>query len=83
LANEDVTGFGLEDKEVEKYNISTSLEEVKRMLRNLRFPVDKIEARLMRVEIHIACDSNGGEQLDPPASSARVLANISSSDNEQ
>lgn len=52
------------------------------MLRNLRFAVDKIEARLMHVESHIACDSEGGEQLDPPGSNARVLANISSSDNK-
>jgi len=49
------------------------------MLRNQRFCLDRIEARLEDVEIHIACDSNGRDLMDLPGSSARVPSNISSS----
>jgi len=36
----------------------------------------------MYVENHIACDSDGGEQLDPLGSSTQFVANVSSSKNE-
>lgn len=75
-------GLVLRDKQVEKYNIFVSIEDVMRMLRNLRFCVDNIEAHVMHVESHTSCDSDGGEKLDPLGSSAQNLSNISSSDNE-
>lgn len=60
-------GLVLRDKKVEKYNIFASLENMKRMLRNLRFGVEELDAPLMNVESHIVCDLDGGEKLDPLA----------------
>ena len=68
---------------MERYNIFASLEEVKRMLKNQRFFVERIDLYLEHVESHISCDLDGGDLMDPPRSSARVLENISPSKNDQ
>jgi len=43
-------GLVLRDKQVKKYNIYASIEDVKRMLRNLRFCVETIATHLMCVK---------------------------------
>ena len=68
---------------MERYNIFASLEEVKRMLKNQRFFVERNDLYLEHVESHISCDLDGGDLMDPPRSSARVLENISPSKNDQ
>lgn len=55
----------LRDKQVQKYNIFAFVEDVKRMLRNLRFCVDKIKACLMILERHIYCDFIFGREDGP------------------
>lgn len=47
--------------------IFPSLEDVKRMLRNLRFCVEKNYAHLVHMESHVPCKSNGRDVLDPLA----------------
>jgi len=63
-------GLILMDKQVEKNNFLAFLEDVKRMLRNLRFLMDIIDGHLMHVESHVPCESNGKEAKDPFGSSA-------------
>lgn len=67
---------------MEKYNNFVFLENVKRMLKNQWFCIDRIDSRLAHVESHIVCESNGGDLMDPSGSSARALENISSSGND-
>ena len=61
-----------------------SLENIKKMLRNQHFYLDRIGLILPgHMEGHIACDFDNGDLMGPPSSSARVLEMISSSDNDQ
>lgn len=69
----------LKDKQVELYNVCASLEDIKRMLRNQHFTLDRLDARLTHEEGHIHYDSN----IDAPlGSSAKDHTPVSSSDPE-
>lgn len=69
----------LKEKQVEQYNVFASLKDIKKMLRNKCFTLDRMDTRLAHVQGHIQCDLN----IDaPPGSSARDLAPISSSNLE-
>jgi len=76
-------GLVLKDKQLERYNVFTSLEEIKRILWNQRLCLEKIDSFLAHIEGHIAYDSNNEDLMDLPRSSARVLANISYPENEE
>jgi len=76
-------GLILKDKQVDKYNFFATLEDIKRMLKNQRFFHDKIDSRLAHVESHIVRESDNGDLMDPPSSSARAPMIISSLDNDQ
>lgn len=65
----------LKDKQVERYNVFASLEEIHRLLRNQRFTLDRLDARLAHVEGHIHYDLD----IDAtPRSSVKDPAPISS-----
>lgn len=66
----NLLGLILKDKQVEKYNVFSSLEDIKGMLINHRFCLDMIDSRLAHVEGHIACESKSGDLLDPLGLSA-------------
>lgn len=78
-----ILGLVLRDKQVKKYNIYASNEDLKMMLRNLRVCMENIATHLMHVESHISYDSKGWEQLDPRSSRAWGLTNISCSKDVQ
>lgn len=75
-------GLVLRDKQVEKYNIFTYLEDVKRMLRNLHLCIDRIDGKLRHVDGHVPCKLDGGDLGGPFGSSACALKNVSSSSGE-
>lgn len=49
-------GMVLKDKQVERYNVFTSLEDIKVTLRNQRFCLDMIDSFLVHVKGVIACE---------------------------
>lgn len=77
-----ILGLVLRHKEVEKYNLIASIEDVKRMLQNLHFMVDGIDACLRHAESHIPCESKGGSLGDLLGSSVHAPVIISSSDED-
>lgn len=64
----------LMDKQVEIYNVLVLLEDIKIMLRNQHFFIDKLVEKLVHVKGHLQCD------FDPPSSSAKDPNPIYSSD---
>lgn len=70
----------LSDKQVEKYKMFSSMEDVKRMLRTFWFYVDKINALLVHVKSHIPCEFDGEDMWDPPSSNAMVPTTVLSLD---
>lgn len=66
-------GFLLRDKQVESYNIFSSLGDVKRILRNNMFLLERTDTRLPHVESDVSCDLHGRELMDPLGPSARIL----------
>lgn len=75
-------GLVLRDKQVEKY-IFASLEDIKRMLRNMCLYVDGIDSCLRHVESHVPCKSDGGDLGDPLGLSTHAPVNVSSSNGDR
>lgn len=61
----------LKDKQVENYNIFSSLEYIYRMIHNQRFYLDNLDSCLACVEGHIVSDSKKQDLSDPLGSSAK------------
>lgn len=61
-------GLVLRYKQVEKYNLFASLEDIKRMLRNTRVYVNGIGAHLRHVEIHVTCELEADDHSESPSS---------------
>lgn len=59
-------GLILTDKQMDKYNIFSSLEHVMTMLRNQKFNLHKIDSCLAYVESHKGYDSDSGDLTNPP-----------------
>lgn len=53
------------DKQVENYNVFSFLEDIKQMLRNMRFFLDNVDSYLVKVEGFFVCDSASGDPIDP------------------
>lgn len=63
---------------METYNILSSIEDVKRVLRNLHFSLDKIASCLAKMERFIVNDYRLGYLTDPSPYSVKTHALISS-----
>lgn len=54
----------LKDEQVERYNVFATMEDIKTILRNECFFLDKIDSCLAHVEGHISCKSDSGDLMD-------------------
>jgi len=72
----------IKDKKLEWYNVFATLEDIKRILRNQFFCLDRNGYHLAHVKGHIAHESKSEDLANPPSSRERVPAIVASSDND-
>ena len=56
----------LKEKQMESYNVFSLLEDIKRILHNMRICLDNVDSHLARVESTFVSDYVSGDLIDPP-----------------
>jgi len=70
------------NRQVENYNVFSSLEDIKHMIHNQRFSLDNLDSYLAHVEGFLVSDSASGDLTDPADDSAQAPTTIPFSGHE-